>query len=827
MCAFMERLPKKPVITSIIPITLAFAAGILWAKIAFVPVVLVWIVLILLAFRLIAQRHGPLITKALLVVFFFMIGGIHATLSTDFKIQQSHAVPMAGREVSVSGILQQAPAIGRENTVLIMKVREMRRNRERVRAAGLVRLTMPGRPPLSLQPGDSFMVRTRLSPPRGPTVPGAFDYRAYLSRQGIRATGWISSPRLLTRINRPLKAGLAGFFSRLRYLPERWRMIIGRRLDELVPRQAGVYRALLIGDRSAVSPGVMENFKACGIVHLLAISGIHMGLLALGVGFVVLWILKRSTWLLLRIPALKVAALISLIPLTVYALIAGFHPPAVRALLMTMVFVAALLMDRQWSIANNTAIAALIILAFKPTLLFAVSFQLSFAAMAAIAVFAGPLRQLAAAPAATAPWWRRNRLWRWSLFSILISLAAMAGTAPIIIADFHRLALISPLATLIVEPLLCLWALAWGILGCLTLPFAPLSALLFKIGALGISAALKITSLLAALPFTLWLPTPYWVQIILWYAALGLLGLWFKRGGWGLLVGVIIIALLALLPVKPSVDGKTRVSFLDVGHGGCSILRLPGAHTIIIDSGRRQRRSARYYDVGRSVVAPFLWYKHISRVDAVIITHPHADHYNGLAFILRRFRPSVLWVNTMVVDEEGFEDLLKLARELKIKLRVAAGGSVLYRDHAVRLRNLLNLAAVEGRRDGGADSDRQRNNQGLVLRLTVGKRAFLFTGDIERRAEEHLIKSVGADELHSDVLKVPHHGSRTSSSMAFIEAVKPAFAVVQAERHGRGIFPAPEVVRRYRQAGAQVLNTAVVGSVFFVTDGQQLRRVGH
>ncbi len=758
------------------------------------------------------------------MVFFFMIGGIHATLSTDFKISQSHAIPMAGREVSVSGILQQAPAIGRENTVLIMKVREMRRGRERARAAGLVRLTMPGPPPPSLWPGDYFMVRARLSPPRGPTVPGAFDYRAYLNRQGIRATGWISSPRLLTRINRLSKAG---FLSRLRYLPERWRMIIGRRLNELVPRQAGVYRALLIGDRSAVSPGVMENFKACGIVHLLAISGIHMGLLALGAGFIVLWLLKRSTWLLLRIPALKVAALISLIPLTIYALIAGFHPPAVRALLMTMVFVAALLMDRQWSIANNTAIAALIILAFKPALLFAVSFQLSFAAMAAIAVFAEPLRQLVAAPTAANHRWRRNWLWRWSLFSVLISLAAMAGTAPIIIANFHRLALISPLATLIVEPLLCLWALTWGILGCLTLPIAFLSALLFKIGALGITASLKITSLLAALPFTLWLPTPYWIQIILWYAALGLLGLWFKKGGRGLLLSIIVIALMALLPIKPSADGKTRVSFLDVGHGGCSILRLPGAHTIIIDSGRRQRRSARCYDVGENVVAPFLWYNHISRVDAVIITHPHADHYNGLAFILRRFRPQVLWVNTLVVNEDGFENLLKLAAELKIKVRVAAGGSVLYRDNAVRLRDLLNLAAVEGGRKSGADSDRQRNNQGLVLRLTVGSRAFLFTGDIERRAEEYLVRSAEAGELHSDVLKVPHHGSRTSSSTAFIEAVKPAYAVIQAERHGRGIFPAPEVVRRYRQAGAQVLNTADAGSIFFVTDGRQLRRVGY
>jgi len=495
---------------------------------------------------------------------------------------------------------------------------------------------------------------------------------------------------------------------------------------------------------------------------------------------------------------------------------------------MTMVFVAALLMDRQWSIANNTAIAALIILAFKPALLFAVSFQLSFAAMAAIAVFAGPLRQLATAPTAASPWWRRNWLWRWSLFSILISLAAMAGTAPIIIANFHRLALISPLATLIVEPLLCLWALAWGLLGCLTLPLVPLAALLFKIGALGITAALKITSLLAALPFTLWLPTPYLAQIILWYAALGLLGLWFKRGGRGLLLGVIIIALMALLPIKPSSDSKIRVSFLDVGHGGCSILRLPGAHTIIIDSGRRQRRSAQDYGVGENIVAPFLWHNHISRVDAVIITHPHADHYNGLAFILRRFRPPVLWVNTMVVDEKGFDDLLKLARELKIKVRVAAGGGVLYRDKAVRLRNLLNLAAVEGRGKSRADSDQQRNNRGLVLRLTVGKRAFLFTGDIERRAEEYLIQSVGADELHSDVLKVPHHGSRTSSSMGFVEAVKPAYAVIQAERHGgRGKFPAPEVVRRYRQAGAQVLNTADVGSIFFVTDGRQLRRVGY
>ena len=823
-------------VDSLIPTTLAFCAGITWANFAVIPISISWIVIVLLAIRLIVLRHNSTITSLILLAFFFMIGGIHGSLalrppnnphdiSAQIKFRQ---------EVSIIGTLAQAPSIKKETTSLLMATEQIITPKRRDTVSGLVKLAMRGRPAVDLEPGEHFIALAQLAPVSGYDVPGAFDYQKYLAYQGIRISGWISSPLLIKKVT---KIPADTLWTRISNTPELIRQRLGQQLNKFVPAEAGIYQALLIGERAGLSQETKKNFKACGIVHLLAISGIHMGLLALAITFTITWLLKRSQWILLNIPITKTAALLSLPPLLLYALIAGFHPPAVRALIMVTVFIGALVVNRQWSIINNTAVAALLILSINPALLYTASFQLSFAAIISIALFVPYLSKIIK----SGPFDKDHRpkigrrLFNWCLFSILISIIAMAGTAPILVYHFNQISLISPLATLLVEPLLCLWSLIWGLLGSLCLAVPALAAPLFKIGALGIVASVKITSFLAAWPVSIWLPSPTWLQILSWLTALILLSFYLKRGNTAILAGIFLCLIFFIFPisVRPQsyVHGgknQTLVDILNVGHGSASILQLPGGHTIIIDGGKRQSGRYSSFNVGKDLIAPFLWHQQIRTIDAIIITHPHADHYNGLPFIIRKFAPKTLWINNSASDEKQFRDLLALTRQLKITIKSPPTGETLYQDGSIKLTVLANL--FESNEDNGnhhQSHDAKRNNQGLVLRLQDGQRSFLFTGDIEKSAEKKLLSSRLKEQLKADVLIVPHHGSRTSSSPNFIRAVAPYYAIISAEKNSHGKFPASEVIKGYEKIGAQVINTARNGSIFFSTNGINLRRISN
>ncbi len=816
-------------LNSLIPVTLAFCIGIAWANFAAVPVAICWIVVILLTIRLLVLRLSPTFTSLFLLAFFFMVGGIHGTLAlrppsnpTDISRQ------ITGRqEAVVIGVLRQSPIVKNGVTSLLMATEQILLPPSKItqQTTGLVKLSIHNNLQFDLFPGDKFLARAQLTPITSYKVPGAFDYRTHMAYQGIRISGWIKSPLLIRKIIEfPKKTS----WQQLKEWPETIRLMIGQQLDKVVPNQAGIYKALLIGDRSGLAPPILEIFKACGIIHLLAISGIHMGLLALVITFTVTWLLKRSQWVLLHLPITKTAALLSLPPLFLYALIAGFHPPAVRALIMVMVFIAALLVNRQWSLLNNTAIAAMLILAINPALLYTASFQLSFGAMISIALFLPNLSKLFTRPTITQSTQKTIlvRMANASLCSILISIAAIAGTAPILIYHFNRISLISPLTTLLIEPLLCLWALTCGLIGSIFLSIPSLSSLCFKTGAIGIDVSVKLASYFSTWPISIWLPSPTGLQIAASFSALICLSMLLKGGNriiWG--PGIIISTALFLVPQPGKHYNDTQVDILDVGHGCAIVLRLPDNHTILIDGGKRQTSQQNPFNVGQHLIAPFLWHQQINVVEAIVITHPHADHYNGLPFIMQHFSPQTLWVNSTIAKEKGFKTLLDLAHHLHIAIKTPQNNEILYQNGDIWLKATANLYKTVSTSSKGSfrAQDTKCNNQGLVLHLQHGQKGFLFTGDIEKEGEEKLLSSLNNQQLQANVIIVPHHGSRTSSSLEFIKAVKPHYAVISAEKNSHDTFPAPEVVKNYQAMGATVLNTAQNGSIFFQTDGTTLQ----
>lgn len=796
------------------------------------PVAFCWYVVIALALWLMATCHRcQRLNPFLLLVFFFVIGGVHATsfLQPPVSPADIYHLTRERREVSLVGVLARSPEIGPERTTLLMESQEvLQGDGQRTRVEGLVQLAISSPPPADLLPGDLFIARASIGPVPSYGVPGAFDYQEYLAYQGIHASGWIRSPALIMEIHR---LAASSWLEKIRYLPETIRYRLSRFLAETTPpHQAGVYQAILLGGMANLSPKVMEDFKASGSFHILSISGLHMALVSLCFTLIFSWLLKRSVWVLLHLPATKLAALLSLIPLTLYALIAGFNPPVVRSLIMVSVFVFALLVDRQWSIVTNIAIAAFLLLAINPPLLFTASFQLTFVAVASIAIFAPiVIKIIDQGPTTDLPF--AMRAWvgfkKWALASLLVSVAASLGTAPILACQFNRISLISPLSTLLIEPFLCLWSLLLGLAACLLVGLPSLAKLLLALGGIGIDISLALADYCARIPWSsVWVPTPALTSVMAWYGVMCLLASYGKVSRQTMVVGGIACTLLVIVPLWSGPEKRQDAAFtvLDVGQGSAVVIELPNHEVILIDGGRKQAPTATGMDVGENLIAPYLWHQQIGRLAAIVCTHPDDDHYNGIPFLLRQFRPKVLWVNGYESKEKGYRQMLELAKQLQIEIKVPTAGLILAQHEEATL-----TALTDGQRLGEAGGEGQdeakglsRNNHSLVLRFTHGQTSFLLPSDIERDTENALTVNL-QDRLKADVLVAPHHGSATSSSEGFLQAVSPRYVAISAGQNQAGHFPAPETMAQYQKLGITTLNTAEQGTLFFQTDGKDIR----
>ena len=823
-----DKSPARSVPVTLVPTVIAFAIGVFFASsiAASLPPTFLWLALAatFLAVCHTFRNQQQVLTFALIIPLFFMLGVIRATPFSKPPSAPQHIYNQiqTRSETSIIGILTQMPALPTGRSRIQIAAEQLIFPDGTITPThGLVLLTMPGHLPANIEPGDRLIARAILKRPRSFLTPGVFDYGKYLAEKNIWITGWVRSPALLHKMYQPQKPAIS---ERLHYLPERMRHRVGVFIEQTLDQQtSSLYRALLLGDRSAVDPIIIENFTATGCIHLLAISGTHMGLIALLTTFLAAWLLKRSTRLILYLPIWKTAALIALPPLAAYALLAGFQTPAVRALTMTTVFLVAILIDRQWSIPVNIAIAAFLLLAWKPVIIHTASFQLSFTAVLAITLLYPHVTTLFAPPSGLVQS-TIHKLRRWLLAGLTVSTVATIGVLPLLLLHFNRLSSLSPISTLIIEPFLCLWALTIGLLACLLHPISPsLPSHLLHLGSLGLHSALFLSSSLASLPFASFrLPSPTPMEVTLYYIALIAFS---QRHRFRFSQPIATVALISLLgtfflnSTLASQDDTLRVSILDVGQGSATLLELPHHRAILIDGGSYLGER---FDVGERIIAPFLWSRHIKKLEAVVISHPHADHYNGLPFIIRNFKPKTLWINGYPAPVPDYQDLLREAKNLGISVKTPQANLPLYADEGTKLSCIgsppppIQDEWSTRSEQPGADT----NRHSMVLRLVYGQRSFLFPGDINMAAEERLVQE--ADGINADVLLAPHHGSRGSLSDSFIEAAAPDYIVVSAGTSRPSGMAEKAAVQKWRRTGATVFITAQNGAVSFTTDGAVL-----
>ena len=582
-------------------------------------------------------------------------------------------------------------------------------------------------------------------------------------------------------------------------------------------------KALVTGEKGDIDFATLEAFRRTGTAHILAISGLHVGIVALLSYLFILFLLKRSEKVLLHINARKAAVLLSLPPVFFYGAVAGFSVSTQRAVLMVSAFAVVFLLGRGRDLYNTIALAALLILISSPGALWEVSFQLSFAALVGIIYlvprFEGLLKRANVdefGRPAEKPGMGRRALTALGRMS-LVSFAAVLATAPITAYYFNGVSLAGILLNLIVVPVVGFVAVPASLISILFITVWPaLSAAVFELTDKLIYLVEFINLYASNFEWSfLRLSTPTVVEIVLFYLLLISLAEGLKRRRLLYAVPFIAALLIGLTPAYAYLarEGGERleVTFLSVGQGDAAFIRFAGGKTMLIDGGGSFGQGL---DMGRLVVGPYLRKRRIRRIDYMVLSHAQRDHMAGLGFIAENFEVGEFWWN----GEGRLGALGKALRTREVSSVVMDSGS----DSRVIGKTRLDFLHP-GRGDGAAETGLDINNNSLVIKFTRGEHAFLFTGDIGAEAEATL----PLPDIRADLLKAPHHGSRYSSSQAFLAAVKPDYVIVSAGHNNRFGFPHTETLERYDAVEASVLRTERDGAVSALTDGRKLTVKSH
>lgn len=692
---------------------------------------------------------------------------VAAVAWTSFQAHERLAqrLPVAGlgRDFVVTGTVATFPSGGERQATFGFAVDEPRPAEVPPR----LRVTWYD-PPADVLPGARYALTVRLRPPLGARNPGGFDYEQWLLVNGYGATGYV-------RQATPVAAAQG-----VRDAWWRFRARLAERLRAAAPDADGaaLVAALALGERYLFTEQHWADFRRTGTSHLVAVSGMHVALL----GLVVFVVLRRS-WL--RLPTslavydLEAAAVGSLVATAYYAALTGFAVPAQRSLVMIAIGLAALVSRRRIDAGQLLAATVLVVLAFDPFAPLTASFWLSFVAVALLLALAEPRPLRAARAGRIRRTWSAARefaAWQWWIGFALLPLTVLYFGEVSLLGPFVNLLAI-PFFNLLLVPLVVAATVLQSVAGlaAATAPFATFVGEVASVtaGTLHAAAQWRSAAVLVSMP-----PLTAWLV-----AAAGI--------AWAVSAPPLrgrVLAWLALLPlVAPALDelprGALRAVVLDVGHG-LAVLVETRSHRLLFDAGP----ASAAFDSGETVVLPALAARGRRDLDRIVVSHADNDHSGGAASVVAAFPAAAVLAGPDVEVSSGY---------------ACVRGQVWQWDD-VRFEILHPEEGFAARGNDGS----------CVLRVTAAEHTLLLTGDIERRAESALLD----ETISADVVVVPHHGSATSSSPAFVAAVGARYALVSAGFANRWGFPRPEVRERWETSGAVVVTTGDAGAVTVALD---------
>ena len=723
--------------------------------------------------------------------------------------------------VEIRGMVKADPEVRDKATHVRLSATEIRLDEGWQEVSGDALLFVPRYATYSY--GDVLLVRGNLETP--PELDD-FDYEGYLAHQGIYSTMLYPEIEILDRGKgvKPLE--------RIYWL----RKHLSQTLAEVLPEpQASLAQGIILGIRYNIPPSIRANFAHTGTAHLLAISGLHLSIMAgilLSIG---IWLFGRRRytyiWLALGI-------------IWLYALITGMHPPVVRGAIMASLFLTAELVGRQRTAITSLALAASIMVGINPPILWDASFQLSFLAMAGLIFLTPPLMALGrkAVAATMGENGAAVSLANITTDSFGVTLGAIIAVWPVIAYYFGIISFVGPLATFLVLPALPGIIIAGSLAGILGLIVLPAAQVIGWLAWLFISYMLLVVNGFASLPLSsIEVGSVDTSLILAYYPALGM-AIWLSsnRRIWAnlmtkttsrlksevskssslisqlpkrwLMPPLLVVAILASVAAATMPDDELHVSFLDVGQGD-AILIQKGNQQVVIDGGP----SPQAITLGLGDKMPF-WDR---TIELMVLTHPHSDHITGLLEVLQRYQVEQVLYLDLDYDSPLYQEWLRVLEEKDIQCALAQAGQ------QIDLGEGAIIKVLNPRTPILTDTDSNTDNNGVVLRLSMGRASFLLSADIRQEAEFGLIEQRA--DLTSTVLKVAHHGSKTSTTPEFLAVVSPRVAVISVGEDNPFGHPSHEVMERLNERiDAEDIyqtyddETGEHHTIEFITDGERL-----
>lgn len=714
------------------------------------------------------------------IIILFVLGFLWALLRAHWVLDISLPGDLQGKDLLVTGVIASIPLEDKRKQRFEFNIETIEFNKQKIASIGKVRISWyrkRGRwsdKNSKIKAGQRWQFWLRLKQPHGFMNPGGFDYEGWLYQKKIRATGYV-------RINAKKKQ----FAKKLDDEASGYSMLILRQnlydaLTKITSRNkyAGILVALAMGERTGISQEQWHVFRATGTSHLVAISGLHIGLLA---GFV--FLIMRRLWPYcgnagLKLASPRIAALSALFMAAFYAALSGFAVPAQRALIMLSIVMISIFKLHKVQSSQVLSFALLSVLLFDPVAVLSAGFWLSFAAVVIISIAASGRLNI------DINWKMWGRLqWR-------ISLALI----PLLIFLFQQASIVSPFANLIAIPMVSFLVVPLTLLATSMASFLPgLASTLFSLADTILNILWWFLSYLADTPVSQW----YGVKpdlLSLCLASLGFILLLTPKGWPAKYLGFFLLLPLIWPNTHLPEKGEAKITLLDVGQGLAAIVQT-NEHMLVFDTGPKFSRS---FDTGAAVVIPFIRQKGINKLDMLVLSHKDNDHRGGYQSIQKAFE---IYRVVSSYGEKGSE---------------ACGAGQNWIWDGV-LFEMLNPEE--------SHSYKKRNNASCVLRISAGNESLLLSADIEKRAEKQLVQySYG--QLRSTYLVAPHHGSKTSSSEAFLEAVDPEYIFIPVGFKNRYRMPHSTVLARYKERHIPILKTYNSGaiSVLLGGDGQKNSR---
>lgn len=775
-------------ITRLAPLTASFAAFVAGVALlqtrASLPthgdLLLIIALVVWLACLVHTKKHASNISSVIMLLAAFSCGYGYATQRATIRMADELPTTWEGKDIQIVGVIDDLPAASERNTRFSLTVEKIitpdavvperialtwyHRNFDQIE-----NIATP-----ELRVGTRWQLTVRLKRPHGNANPGSFDTEAWLLQHRWHATGYVRDV--------PDNMLHDGFVSSPMNHVQRMRETIRTRIAATLEEKpyAGVIIALAIGEQRAVPTEQWQVFNRSGITHLVSISGLHVTIFSTLIGGLFFFLFRHAPRLTSRCPAIKLAVLIGFCASAFYVALAGAGIPAQRTLIMLAVAACGLWLQRMHQPFRIWLWALFIVVVWDPWAPLAPGFWLSFGAVGWLLYAAAGRFAIITTPANI-----YHRVKKTFSLAVRTQWVATLGLIPLLLAIFRQFSLISLPANL--------WAIPWVTL--LVIPIT-LLGMIPGLSFLWILAHFLIQILMDALTFLTQLPiavwqqhgAPFWTIIA---AIIGVLWLLAPRGVPGRFLGALwCLPALLITPMQPPPENSFDVTVLDVGQGLAVLVRT-AHHTLLYDTGPTYNENN---DAGSRVVAPFLQYHAIYHIDMMVISHADNDHAGGARSVA-----AMVPVNQYYAPEE------KSVADLPTQTLCRAGQQ--WQWDGVRFEFI-------SPDEHTMSKYRNTNDRSCVLKIDAPGGSILLTGDIGTSLEQYLTQSFDID-LRSDIIVAPHHGSKSSSSISFIDAVAPKYVVFSAGYRNRYQFPREEIVARYEDANAQILRTDQLGAIFF------------